>query len=88
MLDSCAPASESAPSAAERDRLALAASAAPAGATAAAVAGAGTHARDLRWNARREALSRSTRLSEVNVVRFPGFTYADSRRIQLEEEGP
>lgn len=46
------------------------------------------HARDLRGNARREALASSTRLSEVNILQQPGFTDADARLVQLEEEGP
>eukprot|EP00965_Chrysotila_dentata_P011416 373004-Pleurochrysis_carterae.AAC.2 len=69
--------------AAHSGQSALSASAAPTGSTATAVAGTSTHARDLQGKARSEALSRLTRLSEVNIVQFLGFTDADARRVQL-----
>lgn len=44
------------------------------------------NARKLKGNARREAMSRSTRLSELNIVSFPGCTEADASRMRLEED--
>eukprot|EP00965_Chrysotila_dentata_P080888 2669991-Pleurochrysis_carterae.AAC.1 len=40
----------------------------------------------LRGNALREALSRSVRASDVNIVLHPGYTEVDARRAALEEE--
>eukprot|EP00965_Chrysotila_dentata_P251860 6210322-Pleurochrysis_carterae.AAC.1 len=44
------------------------------------------HARNLKENARREALASSTRLSEVSTLQQTGFTDADARLVQFEEE--
>eukprot|EP00965_Chrysotila_dentata_P182502 6026577-Pleurochrysis_carterae.AAC.1 len=44
------------------------------------------NARTLRGNARREAMFRSTRLSDLNIFSFSGCSDADDSRLRLEED--
>eukprot|EP00965_Chrysotila_dentata_P203149 6181544-Pleurochrysis_carterae.AAC.1 len=83
LLDKRAP---SAHATADLEQLDAADAPAPAAASSSSCASAQPLARRLKGNALRQALSKSERASDLNLVLHPGYTEQDARRLRLEEE--